>query len=90
VPTLDWEQCTSEKANLFLWEAFVTKTAKAASHLGDAEVAAKTFMANYPQIAEANAVKAENPFCLIGAALLRSGLAADLRLLFEQCVVIKA
>jgi len=30
-PTFHWEQCISREANLFIWEAFVTGTAKAAS-----------------------------------------------------------
>jgi hypothetical protein len=89
-PTFYWEQCISREANLFIWEAFVTGAAKTTSDQDDAEIAACTFWAKYPEIAEANAVTAQNPYSLVGAALLRSRLTDDLRVLFEPCIVIKS
>jgi len=89
-PTLDWGQFLAGRANLFLWEAFVTGLAKGLSHHGDAEIAAMSFCAEFPHIAEANSVTAENPYSLIGAALLRSGLTTDLSVLSTPCIVIKS
>ncbi len=89
-PTFSWEKLLSQEANLFIWEAFVSGSSKASSHWGDAEIAARTFWAEYPDIAKANAVTAQNPYSLVGAALLRSGLTTDLSVLSEQCIVIKS
>jgi hypothetical protein len=89
-PTLDWARFLAGQADLFLWEAFVTGVAKSLSHHGDAEIAAMSFRQAFPHIAEANAVTAANPYSLIGAALLRSGLSTDLSVLSTPCVVIRS
>lgn len=88
-PTVEWASFISTEANLFIWEAFVSGIAKAISHHGDAEIAAQTFWAKYPHIAEANAITAPNPYSLVGAALLRAGLTKDLSILSKPCIVIK-
>lgn len=90
VAFLDWNEFTAAGRGLFLWEAFVTGEAKASSHVDDALIAATTFSAALPNSPEANAVEAESPFSLIGAALLWSGWAEDPALLHEPCLVIKA
>lgn len=88
-PTFDWEQFTKDEAtNLFIWEAFVTGKAKSSSDLGDAVIAVRTFWDKYPSIT--SNVTAQNPYSLIGAALLRSGISDNIHFLFEECVVIKA
>lgn len=91
-PTFDWASLTSTEANLFVWEAFVSGKAKASSrdHREDARIAAEAFWARYPHMAEATEVRAENLYSLVGAALLRAGLAQDLSILSEPCIVIKA
>lgn len=88
--TLSWDEFISNTFNLFIWEAFVSKGSKSKTHSGDAEVAVKTFINNYSNIVQANAVTAENPYNLVAAALLRSGLSKDIGMLSESCVVIKA
>lgn len=88
--TLEWNNFINNSLNLFIWEAFVSKTSKSTSHHGDAEVAIKTFISKYPNIVQANAVIAENPFNLVAAALLRSGISDDIKLLNKPCIVIKA
>ena len=87
-PTFEWASLTSGKANLFLWEAFVSGEAKGASHEEDATRAAQAFIAAVPHLA--SDVTGVNPYSLIGAALLRCGLSTDLRLLSMSCVVVKA
>ena len=87
--TFDWDEFTSGEANLFIWEAFVSKGKKGASHVDDARIAAREFWSNHPRISEANAVNAHDPYSLAGAGLLRSGLTRDLRVLFRPCIVIK-
>jgi len=89
-PTFNWRDFTTGQSNLFIWEAFVSGAIKTNSHHGDAEVAARTFLNSCPHISKANAVSAQNPYSLAGAALLRSGLTADLSFLFEPCIVIKS
>ncbi len=90
IPTLKWEEFRSAEANLLVWEAFVTRNAKSVSHQGDAETAVKTFWTAFSDISQATAVTADNPYCLIGAALLRAGMTNDLSILFQQCIVLKS
>ncbi len=87
-PTFDWNYFIRGKANLFIWEAFVTGKVKSLSDKGDAKVAVNTFWDRYPNIS--SDVFAENPYSLVGAALLRAGLSEDLSLLSRQCIVIKS
>lgn len=90
IPTFDWDGFMSGEGNLFIWEAFVTKEAKGLSHHGDAEVAAKTFLDKYPDITGSNSVRANNPFSLAGAALLRAGITTDLNFILTPVVVIRS
>jgi len=46
----------------------------------DARTATQSFWSVYPTIVGANSVTAENPFSLVGTALLRPGLSTDLGL----------
>lgn len=88
--TFDWNEFINKSLNLFIWEAFVSKESKAQTHSGDAEVAVKTFIKEYPDVVQANAVTAENPYNLVAAALLRTGISDNLSILSESCIVIKA
>lgn len=88
--TLAWERLKGGEANLFIWEAFVTGGVKGDSHQEDAQIAAETFWTRYPNIAEANAVEAENCYSLVGAALLRAGLVQDLSVLRQPCIVVRS
>jgi alkylated DNA nucleotide flippase Atl1 len=90
VAFLDWDQFTGFGRGLYLWEAFVTGKAKAATHVDDALIAAITFSDSLPNPPAANAVEAESPFSLIGAALLWSGWSHEAALLYQPCLVIKA
>jgi hypothetical protein len=88
--TLAWDGFMNENFNLFIWEAFVSKSSKSTTHTGDAKVAVKTFINEYPNIVQANAVIAENPYNLVAAALLRAGITDNVGMLSQSCVVIKA
>ncbi|WPC42820.1 hypothetical protein [Clostridium sp. JS66] len=88
--TFDWDEFIKKPLNLFIWEAFVSKSSKSTTHSGDAEVAVKTFINKYPNIIQANAVTAENPYNLIAATLLRVGISDDVEMLRKSCIVIKA
>lgn len=90
MPYLDWEQFMAAGEGLFLWEAFVTDRAKATTHVDDATVAVAAFRRALPDPAEANAVTADRPLSLLGAALLWSGWSEELDLLHAPCLVIKA
>lgn len=87
--TFDWNEFINKSLNLFIWEAFVSKSSKSPTHTGDAEVAVKTFINKYPDIVQANAVTTENPYNLVAAALLRIGLSDDIGMLSERCIVLK-
>lgn len=87
---LDWDKFAAAGVGLFLWEAFVTGAAKASTHTDDALIAASTFRDALPSPAAANAVTAERPMSLLGAAMLWSGWATDVQTLHTPCLVIKA
>ena len=87
---LDWNEFTAVGGGLYLWEAFVTGKAKGAAHVDDALIAAHTFDESLPDPQAANAVEAERPLSLIGAALLWSGWSQEVALLHQRCLVIKA
>ncbi|MEK9152689.1 MAG: hypothetical protein AAB692_04965 [Patescibacteria group bacterium] len=73
--TLDWEDIREGRANLYLWEAFVTGKEKATSHASDAVLGVRAFLAAMSDPMAATAVSAEEPLSLAGAALVWSGMA---------------
>jgi hypothetical protein len=58
--------------------------------MADAQAATLAFIDALPNIENANRVKCDRVFSLIGAALLRSGWSTDLNLLSTPAVVINA
>lgn len=78
---------------LLCWEAFVSGVAHSTSeeqaHIQDAATAAIEFLKNEHCLTSANAVTAEHPFSLIGAAALWSGWTTNLQVLHEPTLVIK-
>lgn len=88
-PTFNWDDFRKGESNLLIWEAFISKSSKVLTHSGDAKVAIEAFMRYYPNLAEANAVTAVNPYNLVAAALLRTGITNDIGMLSESCIVIK-
>jgi hypothetical protein len=89
-PYLDWDGFRGSDGGLFLWEAFVSGQAKAPTHIDDAGVAVSAFRDALPDPMATNAVIAERPLSLLGAALLWSGWSSDPALLQTPCLVIKA
>ena len=87
---LGWHAFAAASSGLFLWEAFVTGRAKAATHIDDAAVAVAAFRDALPDPSAANAVSAERPLSLLGTALLWSGWSNDAEVLHVPCLVIKA
>lgn len=79
-----------ESESVFLWEAFVTSSAKGVGHAQDALNAVTHFKDSLPDPTTANAIKEADVFSLVGAAALRAGWANDIAVLSEQCLVIKA
>lgn len=86
---LEWARFATERRGLFLWEAFVTGAAKRLTHGEDALAAVEAFRSALPEPMCANAVEAERPLSVIGAALLWSGWSTDAALLHTPCLVIK-
>lgn len=75
---------------MFLWEAFVTKEAKADTHHGDAELAVLSFRDSLPDPESQNAIDCGGRVrSLIGAAVLQAGWATALTWLAEPCIVIR-
>jgi hypothetical protein len=87
---VDWSRFARAGKGVFLWEAFVSADAKAATHVDDATIAFRTFREALPDPNAANAVGAERPLSLLGGALIWSGWRDDVDLLHTPCVVIKA
>lgn len=88
---LDWEAFEHTKSGLFIWEAFVTASAKADSDQGDAQVAIDAFNKSLPDPRSKNALTpTSSTRSLVGGALIWSGWTRDLKTLSEPCIVIKA
>jgi hypothetical protein len=75
---------------VLVWEAFVTATAKGASHVDDAEIAVAAFTAALPDPRRVSTVTAERPLSLIGAAAVWSGWSSDDALLHVSPLVVRA
>jgi hypothetical protein len=87
---LAWEPFVAADRGLFLWEAFVSGASKAATHIGDAEIAVRAFLRSLPDPWSANAIQPDEVHSLIGAALLRTEWTEDLAVLKQPCLVLKA
>lgn len=90
-------QAAQTQPALYLWEAFVSSTAKSkatgkqALHVEDAEIGARAFLAALPDPDTANAIRCEGEVhSLLGAALLRAGWTEDVQALSLPCLVIRA
>ena len=86
----DWPAFASAGCGVFVWEAFVTATAKGVSHVADAEIAVAAFTAALPDPRRAATVTAERPLSLIGAAAIWSGWSTDDALLHASPLVVRA
>ena len=85
-----WQPFWSATGGLFIWEAFVTKTAKTGTHQRDAELAVMSFRDSLPDPDQRNAVVCHGRVrSLIGAALMQAGWAKELAWLAEPCLVIR-
>jgi len=83
---LDWQQFDCAGAGLFIWEAFVSGSAKQLSHVEDAMVGACAFLAALPNPELSNAIVCESKVhSLIGAAMLGTGWSADIDILRRAC-----
>jgi len=88
-PTFKFEDIFEGKSNFLLWEAFISKDGKGYSHIEDATIAASEFSRRLRYKSFKSDVNVANVYSLVGAALLRSGITTDIRVLSEPCVVVK-
>jgi hypothetical protein len=87
---VDWSRFLEAPRGLFMWEAFVTKAAKADTHHGDAERAVLAVHSHSDDLEAHNAVMCPGRVrSLFGAALLQSGWVTELTWLGEPCMVIR-
>ena len=87
---LDWDAFDQQESGLFIWEAFVTASAKGDSHQADAQAAVDAFKDSLPDPNSKNALRpTHRTRSLIGGALLWSGWTTDLKIIGEPCIVIK-
>jgi hypothetical protein len=88
---LAWSEFVADGHGVFLWEAFVSSTAKGTTHVEDAQIGAKAFRDALPDPTRANALSDTGQvLSLIGAALLRTGWLVEPTALSTPCIVIKA
>ena len=84
-----------KSSNLLLWEAIITKKSKpktmeiSISHLNDCLFGVDQFKQNFQSNKLGYDVDAEECFKVIGAALLRSNLSKELKLLATKCYVVR-
>ena len=87
---LRWPDFVAVGSGVFLWEAFVTKSAKLGTHSDDAEAAVKHFLSALPDPMSVGLGATVEVHSLLGAALLRAGWSRDLTLLEQPCLVLRA
>ena len=86
----NWPRFRGADHGLFIWEAFVTKAAKADTHHGDAELAVLSFRDCLPDLEKHNAVVCKGSVrSLFGAALLQAGMVEQLSWLRKSCIVVR-
>ena len=87
---LGWPAFSAAGSGLFIWEAFVSGTAKRESHTADAKAGGEAFLSTLPDPPRSNAVNCNSGvYSLVGAAMLRTGWSVDPNILQEACVVIR-
>lgn len=87
--TVEWNEFLQSES-VFLWEAFVTSSAKGTAHMEDAQIAVRQFKCSLPNPWRHNAVAEQSVLSLVGAAALRSGWSRNQSILEKPCLVIKA
>ena len=89
--TLDWRRWPSPEGvkHFLIWEAFVSGSARGTSHAQDAATAAMFFREHENDLAEVNAVKADEPLCMVHAAAIWAGWTDDNNGLRQSCLVLK-
>ena len=87
---LDWRNYRPERRTLFLFEAFVSGSAKGTTHCDDAAIALQAFRTQARYGKFNSAISEPSVFNLIGAALLRTGWTKDISVLEQDCLVLKA
>ena len=87
--TFKWKEFELH-GGLLLWEAFVSREAKANTHSGDAELAVKAFANSLPDPERSNMIDEQSAMSLVGASLLWAGWEVDTAVLKESCLVISA
>lgn len=87
-PTFDWADF-KQTNSVFLWEAFVTSSAKGGDHCHDAEIALRKFLDCTKNPICASAINEPSVMSLIGACAIRAGWTKDVSILWKACLVIK-
>lgn len=89
IATLDWRTPMAGRADLLLFEAFVTT--EDARHVDDAHLAISEFLRGMadPSNFESSVVES-SPLNLLGAAMLRTGWSSDAAVVAEECLVVRA
>jgi hypothetical protein len=89
--TTAWSAFSNAAVGLFVWEAFVSGSEKADSHVGDAMLAMRAFQHHVRtgDMSTASRISEPRVFSLAGAAILFAGLSADITLLTLPCVVLR-
>lgn len=86
---VEWNEFLASDA-VFMWEAFVTSSAKGLDHSHDAKIAVTQFRESLPDPWTRNAIHEQSVLSLLGAAALRSGWSTSIDILSKPCLVIKA
>lgn len=91
VGTTRWAEFQSKKADLLVWEAFVSGKEKAQDHVGDARLAVEAFLHHWAKgdLESASCVSESHVFSLAGAAILFASLSTDQSLLREPSIVLR-
>ncbi len=85
-----WDRFAELQSGLLLWEAFVTKGAKGATHEEDARIGVDAFCGQLPSPGDANADDTTRPLSLVAACALWAGWQVEPDDLRSACVLVRA
>jgi hypothetical protein len=85
-----WERFAELQSGMLLWEAFVTRDAKGATHEEDARIGVNTLCNQLPNPGNANGDDTARPLSLVAACAMWAGWEVQMEDLRSPCVLVRA
>lgn len=87
---VQWQSFAEQQDGLFLWEAFVSGSAKGETHEDDARSGVQAFCEQLPNPGDPTAEETEGPFSVLAAATVWAGFDLPIEAMRGGCLVVRA